>query len=159
MAVGARFPGGIWLLDCGNTRNSGQVLLGNTMRPEALRGAFRRGEGRCRALPAPGLQRPNLLVSPPEPIPTPHLDCAEAVAQELQGPTINQVVAAIAASIVEKLLAGSCTWMGAYFDSGRGHAAPGARRAGDSRQYHWPPSQCCRLAQRPPRDRGVLSSA
>jgi hypothetical protein len=100
------------------------VLLGNTMRPEALRGAFLRDEGRCRALPAPGLQRPDLLVSPPEPKRTPRLDCAEAVAQELQGPTINQVVAAIAASIVEKLLAGSCTWMGAYFDLDAGTLRP-----------------------------------
>jgi hypothetical protein len=29
---------------------------------------------------------------------------------------INQVVAAVAASFVEKLLDGNCTWMGAYFD-------------------------------------------
>ena len=113
-----------WLLDCGNERNSGQVLLGNTMRPEALRGAFLRREGRCSALPAPGLQRPDLLVSPPEPTPTPHLDCAAAVAQDLQGPTINQVVAAIAANMVEKLLAGMCAWMGAYFDLDAGTLRP-----------------------------------
>ncbi|HEU5423017.1 MAG TPA: ThiF family adenylyltransferase [Nitrolancea sp.] len=114
----------IWLLDCGNARNSGQVLLGNTMRPEALRGAFLRREGRCRALPAPGLQRPDLLVSPPEPERSLHLDCAEAIAQELQGPTINQVVAAIAASMVEKLLAGTCAWMGVYFDLDAGTLRP-----------------------------------
>jgi hypothetical protein len=57
-------PGRVWLLDCGNGRNSGQVLLGNAARPEALRGAFPPGEGCCRALPAPGLQRPDLLTSP-----------------------------------------------------------------------------------------------
>jgi hypothetical protein len=33
-----------------------------------------------------------------------------------QAPTINQVVAAIAASYVEKLLAGTCGWMASYFD-------------------------------------------
>lgn len=113
----------IWLLDCGNERNSGQVLLGNAMQPAALRGAFPPGEGRCRALPAPGLQRPDLLESPPAP-PAPRLDCAEAVAQDLQGPTINQVVAAVAASMVEKLLAGTCAWMGAYFDLDTGTLRP-----------------------------------
>ena len=33
-----------------------------------------------------------------------------------QGPTINQVVASIAASYIEKLLAGTCTWMASYID-------------------------------------------
>jgi hypothetical protein len=113
-----------WLLDCGNERNSGQVLLGNAMRPEALRGAFLSGEGRCRALPAPGLQRPDLLISPPEPARTPPPDCAEAVADGTQGPTINQVVAALAASLIEKLLADTCTWMGAYFDLDAGTLRP-----------------------------------
>ena len=108
-------PGCVWLLDCGNGRNSGQVLLGNAARPEALRGAFAVGEGRCVALPAPGLQRPDLLVSPPEPQPQ-TLDCAEAVARAEQGATINQVAAALAASVVERLLAGTCGWMSAYFD-------------------------------------------
>ena len=106
----------VWLLDCGNGRNSGQVLLGNATRPEALRGAFRAAERRCRALPAPSLQRPDLLVSPPGPATRPQRDCDEAVALAEQGATINQLVAAIAAGFVEKLLGGSCAWMGAYFD-------------------------------------------
>jgi len=38
------------------------------------------------------------------------------VADGLQGPTINQVVASIAASFIERLVAGTCTWMAAYFD-------------------------------------------
>jgi PRTRC genetic system ThiF family protein len=104
----------VWWLDGGNGCNSGQVLLGNTTRPDALRRAFVPADGRCRALPAPSLQRPDLLDAPPEPRPQP--DCAEAIADDLQGPTINQVVAAIAASYVEKLLAGTCSWMGTYFD-------------------------------------------
>jgi PRTRC genetic system ThiF family protein len=104
----------IWWLDCGNGRNAGQVLLGSATRPAALRGAFRPGLGLCRALPAPSLQRPDLLATPPEPRPEP--DCAEAVAEGDQGATINQVVAAIAAAFVEKLLAGSCAWMASYFD-------------------------------------------
>ena len=41
---------------------------------------------------------------------------AQAVAEGNQGPTINQVVASVAASYVEKLLAGTCSWMASYFD-------------------------------------------
>ena len=104
----------VWHLDTGNGRNSGQVLLGNATRPEELRGAFLPAAGLCRALPAPSLQRPDLLEAQPEPRQLP--DCAEAVAEGTQGPTINQVVAAIAASFVEKMLAGTCEWMASYLD-------------------------------------------
>ena len=106
--------GRVWWLDCGNGRNSGQVLLGNSTRAEELRGAFLRELELWRALPAPSLQRPDVLEAPPEPQPVP--DCAEAIARGDQGPTINQVVAAMAASYVEKLLAGTCGWMASYFD-------------------------------------------
>lgn len=108
----------VWYLDCGNGRNAGQVLLGNATRPEELRGAFLSDKGVCRALPAPSLQRPDLLAAPPEPRATTEgdPDCAEAVATGDQGKTINQVVAAIAAGFVEKLLDGVCGWMAAYFD-------------------------------------------
>ena len=91
-----------------------RYFLGNTTRPDALRRSFTPASGRCRALPAPRLQRPDLLSAAPEPRPQP--DCAEAVADGLQGPTINQVVASVAASLVEKLLNGTCTWMASYFD-------------------------------------------
>lgn len=111
---GGRRTQRIWWIDAGNGRNSGQVLLGNTTRTEALRRAFIPARGRCRALPAPSLQRPDLLHASPEPRPQP--DCAEAVADGEQGPTINQVVASIAAGYVEKLLCGTCSWMASYFD-------------------------------------------
>jgi hypothetical protein len=104
----------LWWVDCGNGRNSGQVLLGNTTRPEALHRAFVPAQGRCRALPAPSLQRPDLLAAPPARRPAP--DCAEAIADGEQNGTINQAVAAIAAGYVEKLLAGTCAWMASYFD-------------------------------------------
>jgi hypothetical protein len=106
--------GRVWWLDCGNGRNSGQILLGNVTRAEELRGAFLRELELCRALPSPSLQRPDLLEAPASPQPAP--DCAEAVTQGDQGPTINQVVAAVAASYIEKLLAGTCRWMASYFD-------------------------------------------
>jgi hypothetical protein len=93
-------------------------LLGNATRSEDVRGAFDPSVGLCRALPAPSLQRPDLLDAPPEPQPQP--DCAEAVARGDQGPTINQVVTAIAASYVEKLLERTCGWMASYFDLDEG---------------------------------------
>lgn len=111
----------VWWLDVGNGVNSGQVLLGNTTRPEALLGAFVPSIELCRALPAPSLQRPDLLDAPPAPRPMP--DCAEAVAAGDQGPTVNQVAAALAASYVEKLLAGTCRWMATYFDMDDGTLA------------------------------------
>ena len=82
--------GRVFWLDCGNERNSGQILLGNALDPAALRGAFDREAGVCRALPAPSLQRPDLLLTPPEPPPGTHEvgGCAEAVEIGLQGPTI-----------------------------------------------------------------------
>ncbi|MBI4496618.1 MAG: ThiF family adenylyltransferase [Chloroflexi bacterium] len=107
-------PQSVWWLDGGNGSNAGQVLLGNVTQPDGLRGAFLPDLTICRALPAPSLQRPDLLDTPPEPHPEP--DCAEAVAEGAQGPTINQVVAAVMASYVEKLLAGNCGWMASYFD-------------------------------------------
>ncbi|MGD9889888.1 MAG: ThiF family adenylyltransferase [Dehalococcoidia bacterium] len=104
----------IWWLDCGNGRNTGQVLLGNVTRSEGLRRAFDPSRNHCRALPAPSLQRRDLLDAPPAPAPQP--DCAEAIAAGDQGPTINQVIAAIAAAYVEKLLVGTCSWMASYID-------------------------------------------
>lgn len=82
----AQPQGAVWWLDTGNGRNSGQILFGKTTRPEGLRGAFDQQAGRCRALPAPSLQRPDLLEAPPAP--QPRRDCAGAVAQGDQGPTI-----------------------------------------------------------------------
>ena len=124
----------VWWLDCGNGRNAGQVLLGNVVRPHDLRGAFVHERGVCRALPAPSLQRPDLLAAPPEPrrpargvraVPVAGVarvaaDCAQRVARSEQGPTINQMVAAVAAGYVEKLLSGTCRWMASYFDSDDG---------------------------------------
>src|SRR5437870_5415744 len=46
-------PGRVWWLDTGNGRNSGQVLLGNAIRPDSLHGAFIPAAGHCHALPAP----------------------------------------------------------------------------------------------------------
>jgi hypothetical protein len=105
----------LWL-DAGNGRNSGQVLLGNALRPEQLRQAFDRAAGVCHALPAPSLQRPDLLTAAPAPVGRPRRDCARAVNDGEQGRTINQVMAALVAAYVERLLDGSCGWMATYVD-------------------------------------------
>lgn len=131
---GGRWHGGygyphqpIWWLDAGNGRNSGQVLLGNATRAGELRDVFipdGAGGGICRALPAPSFQRPDLLEVPPQPTAVPVLDCAEAVANDEQGATVNQYVAALLAGYVEQLLAGRCRWMRTVFDLDSGlHAA------------------------------------
>ena len=52
-----------WWLDCGNSRDGGQVLLGCASNLRELEGAF---EPTCRALPSPALQRPELLHPLPE---------------------------------------------------------------------------------------------
>jgi PRTRC genetic system ThiF family protein len=103
-------------LDAGNGRNSGQVLLGNALRAEQLRGAFVPSSAFCHALPAPSMQRPDLLESPPESQPRPAASCANAVARAEQTGTINQIMAAIAASYLEKLLDRTCGWMATYVD-------------------------------------------
>jgi hypothetical protein len=109
-------PAPILWLDAGNARNSGQVLLGNALHPDQLHGAFNSADEACFALPAPSLQRPDLLASPPEPVLRPRRDCAVAVAEGDQGKTINQMMAALLAAYVERLVDGTCRWMATYFD-------------------------------------------
>jgi len=109
-------PASILWLDAGNARNSGQVLLGNALQPDQLRGAFDAANNACIALPAPNLQRPDFLAAPPEPIAPRRRNCAVAVAEGDQGKTINQVVASLVTAYVERLLGGTCGWMAAYFD-------------------------------------------
>lgn len=141
----------VWWLDCGNGRNAGQVLLGNVTQPEALRHTFDPQRGVCRALPAPSLQRPDLLETPPEPRRA--ADCAEAIAQGDQGPTINQVVASFAASYVEKLLADTCSWMASYLD-----LDDGLLRCTPVEPRHVAEIAGLHVNAVAPRDRGVCSS-
>lgn len=108
-------PPPVFWLDAGNGFNSGQVLLGNALRPEQLRRAFDPTVGVCRALPAPSLQRPDLLNAPPTTIVQPQA-CAASVAVGEQSATINQVMAALVASYAERLLDRKCAWMASYVD-------------------------------------------
>jgi hypothetical protein len=109
-----------WWVDSGNGANWGQVLVGNAHK-EGLQAAFDAATQRCRALPLPSLQRPELLAQEP-PVPDP--DCAEAVQAGDQSPTINRLMAGLTAEVVRRLLAGTCPWMALNIDLDLGEVRP-----------------------------------
>jgi len=106
---------GDWWLDAGNGYQSGQVLIGNTKSVDGLEEAFYETEHTVEKLPLPSLQLPSLLHPPTKPV-TRELDCAEAVEDEEQSPTINQTMATLVIDFTYRLLKGTLTWMGAYID-------------------------------------------
>jgi PRTRC genetic system ThiF family protein len=98
-------PPKVWWLDCGNHEDAGQVLLGSALNPpKQLRKAFP-SKDICQALPAPSVQRPELVVSQnaKKKAPT-KLSCAELTAANLQSLNINAAIAAIAADFLTRLL-------------------------------------------------------
>jgi PRTRC genetic system ThiF family protein len=103
-----------WWIDSGNGFNSGQVLLGNTTEKEKLAEAFDSSAELVRMLPVPSLQQPALLAPNPKIIRP--VDCAEAVQQEEQSPTINQAMAVLVLDMVNHLLRGTLNYMGVYLD-------------------------------------------
>lgn len=106
---------GDWWLDAGNGHQSGQVLIGNTSLVEGLAGSFEETGQTVNHLPVPSLQLPSLLQQPTRPV-TRQQDCAEAVADEEQSPTINQTMATLVLEFMYRLLTGKLSWMGAYVD-------------------------------------------
>ena len=96
-------PPRVWWLDCGNQRESGQVLLGSTNDPRALHYAFPL-DGYCQHLPSPVLQCPDLLEPQPEELSHHNLSCAELALANAQGLIVNQRVAAEAADYLARLL-------------------------------------------------------
>ncbi len=95
----------VWWLDLGNSRESGQVLLGSTSQPQRLKKAFPLPD-RCGALPAPSLQHPELLEPRPEEL-SPEasgLSCEEMAARNAQSLVINRMVADLGAGYLVKLL-------------------------------------------------------
>ena len=108
-----------WWIDAGNGQNYGQVLIGNRPLDYLDYQAFETDTEQCRSLPLPTSQRPDLLLELP-PMP----NCAEAVAQDEQSPTINQCMAAIALEAVRRTLAGTCSWMQLHVDMNDGRVTP-----------------------------------
>jgi hypothetical protein len=91
------------LLDCGNTSEGGQVLLGNATRREELRGALA-APGLCTVLPGPYWQHPELLEDLPEELPGHNLSCAELMRRNAQSLMVNHYVASIAGDYLMRLL-------------------------------------------------------
>ena len=76
----------------------------------------------CYLLPAPTVQRPDLLTAvsttPPD------VDCAAALDLTDQDPTINQMMASLALQVVRRMVAGTCPFMGLYLDMEQGTVTP-----------------------------------
>jgi PRTRC genetic system ThiF family protein len=115
-------PARAWWLDCGNERESGQVLLGSAARPEDLREAFP-APTLCQSLPSPALQHPELLEPRPEELAPRSLSCAELALAGAQALMVNQRVAAEAADYLARLtLARNLRRFATYFDLESGSA-------------------------------------
>ena len=112
----------LWLIDAGNGKNWGQVLVGN--RPTSgwqHEKAFQ--DGVCSALPSPAAQRPDLLTTLPET--PPDIDCAAALDLLDQDPTINQMMAMLVVQMVRRMAANDCPWMSLDLDLEQGTTIPG----------------------------------
>jgi len=92
-----------WWLDCGNAADTGQVLFGSALEPAQLQWAFHPGTI-CRALPAPSLQCPDLLVDRPKEGSATSLSCAALMLLNAQSLMVNQAVAAAAGALLQRLL-------------------------------------------------------
>ena len=109
-AHAGRGAGRLWQLSCGNERVNGQVLLGNTHRPEQIRFD---DLGLCSGLPYPYLQEPGLLEEAAD---AGAVSCAAMAQAEAQALMVNRLVAAVAGQLVaEMVLQQQVTQMGAYF--------------------------------------------
>ena len=103
-----------WWLDVGNGHHSGQVLLGNTGKPDEMKESFDSASHTVTRLPLPSVQLPALLIPPVEN--TRPRDCAEAIEDDEQSPTINQAMAMLVVDFMYRLLNGTLTNTGAYID-------------------------------------------
>ena len=112
-----------WLIDSGNDTNWGQVLVGNVA--DDLAGVPNQDpfdDQTCYLLPAPTVQRPDLLTAvstaPPD------VDCAAALDLVDQDPTINQMMASLVMQVVRRMVAGTCPFMALYLDMDMGTVTP-----------------------------------
>ena len=109
-------PSSIWWLDLGNGGASGQVYLGNALRPDGLRRAFDLETRTCRALPAPSVQALELLHAPAAPLPPLDQDCAAAQIAGDQEPFVNRAISALGLTMVARLCQRKLTWRAMFFD-------------------------------------------
>ena len=111
---------GRWWIDAGNGSNWGQVLVGNVADRHRFGDAF--DDDTCYQLPAPTLQRPDLITAIPET--PPDVDCAAALDLTDQDPVINNMMASLVVQVVRRLVAGTCPFMGLYLDMEQGTVVP-----------------------------------
>lgn len=107
---GPRLKTDDWWVDAGNSENHGQIIIGNSD------GVTFGDSDTCHGLPLPTLQRPELLRETPR-----QRDCADIPEQ---GPTINQVMAALVVEVVRRLIEGNCPWYQLYLDLETGMLTP-----------------------------------
>lgn len=110
----------IWYLDCGNSKTSGQVLLGSHLDFDAEKYAF--GELGPLRLPSPTVQHPELTVPLPEELENNNLSCEQLAVLNAQSLDINQRVAAEAANYLIGLTTGTLKRFATYFDINAGSA-------------------------------------
>jgi len=105
---------GNWWLDSGNGYNFGQILLGNTSKPENMLKAFHPDTQSVDKLPYPLLQTPELGMMLSQDTHT--ISCAEAVQDNTQSATINTVMATLLLEFIRRMFRNELTWMAAYID-------------------------------------------
>jgi PRTRC genetic system ThiF family protein len=103
-----------WWLDCGNSLDRGQVYLGSAAKLDELDGAFPLPTI-CRALPSPVLIDPKL--GEPEAEPAVAASCAAIAQASSQSRSINQVMAAIAATYLFRLFHGTLEYFATYVNA------------------------------------------
>lgn len=100
----ANIQGALWL-DCGNFKNAGQVILGNLGDCEAMLRHMKEKTDKYRYLPHAGLLFPALLKPEVVEVPTiSPISCADLVALGEQALFINDLMAAVAAQYLWRLL-------------------------------------------------------
>ena len=117
---------GVWWIDGGNGKFSGQVLIGSTIRKCGVGDCFTTASI-CRKLPAPSLVHPELLENQDTPPrrEAPRLSCPELVRLGEQSLNINSRVAVeIGEMLTALLLTNNLRRFAAYFDleSGTGRS-------------------------------------
>ncbi len=112
-------PHRIWWLDCGNMEHSGQVLFGSAVQQKQLAEAMVSAKI-CRALPAPSLIAPDLLVAKLEETARDKRSCAEIQLANSQSLAVNQMAATIATDFLLRIVFGGLSRFGTYFDLASG---------------------------------------
>lgn len=109
-AVAAQ-EGGLWWLDCGNEKFSGQVVIGNEVRRGNIKAQMTLVDG----LPAPHLVYPD-LVETSKSNQTRPVSCAEGMESGQQGLMVNRMVAAWALGMLDAFLRGDLRYHALDFD-------------------------------------------